>query len=194
MGIQSEKVLEVMRNMPRHIFIDEALASRAYDNTALPIGHNQTISQPYIVARMTEALLEDSNPGKVLEIGTGCGYQTAILSRLVTKVYTIERIDSLLNKAREKFIALKCHNVRTRHGDGTAGWPENAPYDGILVSAAPIGVPEKLLQQLVVGGRLIIPVGKSGEQELLSITRNAEGFSERRLDWVSFVPLVEGIG
>lgn len=194
MGIQSEKVLDVMRNMPRHIFIDEALASRAYDNTALPIGHNQTISQPYIVARMTEALLEDSKPGKVLEIGTGCGYQTAILSKLVTRVYSIERIDSLLNRAREKFIALKCHNIRTRHGDGTAGWPENAPYDGILVSAAPIGVPEKLLEQLAVGGRLIIPVGKSGEQELLSITRNEQDFSERRLDWVSFVPLVEGIG
>jgi len=194
MGIQSERVLEVMRNMPRHIFIDEALASRAYDNTALPIGHNQTISQPYIVARMTEALLEGSKPGKMLEVGTGCGYQTAILSKLVTRVYTIERIDALLHKAREKFIALKCHNIRTRHGDGTRGWPEYAPYDGILVSAAPIGVPEKLLEQLEVGGRLIIPVGKTGEQELLCITRNEEGFSEKRLDWVSFVPMVEGTG
>ena len=194
MGIQSERVLEVMRNMPRHIFIDEALASRAYDNTALPIGHNQTISQPYIVARMTEALLEAGNPGKILEIGTGCGYQTAILSKLVTRVYSVERIDALLNKAREKFIALQCHNIRTRHGDGTAGWPEYAPYDGILVSAAPIGVPEKLRDQLAVGGRLIIPVGKSGEQELLCITRNEQEFSEKRLDWVSFVPMVEGIG
>ena len=194
MGIHSERVLEVMRNMPRHIFIDEALASRAYDNTALPIGHNQTISQPYIVARMTEALLEDGRLDKVLEIGTGCGYQTAILSRLVTKVYSVERIDALLHKAREKFIALKCHNVRTRHGDGTAGWPENAPFDGVLVSAAPVGVPEKLLEQLAPGGRLIIPVGKSGEQELLCITRTEDGFSEKRLDWVSFVPMIEGIG
>ncbi len=194
MGIQSEKVLEVMRNMPRHIFIDEALASRAYDNTALPIGHNQTISQPYIVARMTEALLEEGKIDKVLEIGTGCGYQTAILSKLVGKVYSIERIDALLTRAREKFSVLKCHNIRTRHGDGTGGWPEYAPYDGILVSAAPIGVPEKLLDQLAVGGRLIIPVGKSGEQELLCITRHDDGFSEKRLDWVSFVPLVEGIG
>ena len=194
MGIQSEAVLEVMRNMPRHIFVDEALASRAYDNTALPIGHNQTISQPYIVARMTEALLEGGMADKVLEIGTGCGYQTAILSKLVGKVYSVERIDALLARAREKFIALKYHNIRTRHGDGTGGWPENAPYDGILVSAAPIGVPEKLLEQLAVGGRLIIPVGKSGEQELLCITRNDEDFSEKRLDWVSFVPLVEGLG
>jgi protein-L-isoaspartate(D-aspartate) O-methyltransferase len=194
MGIQSEKVLDIMRNMPRHIFVDEALASRAYDNTALPIGHNQTISQPYIVARMTEALLEGGKIDKVLEIGTGCGYQTAILSKLAGKVYSIERIDALLTRAREKFIALKCHNIRTRHGDGTGGWPDNAPYDGILVSAAPIGVPEKLLEQLAVGGRLIIPVGKSGEQELLCITRNEEDFSEKRLDWVSFVPLVEGIG
>ena len=194
MGIKSEKVLEVMRSMPRHIFIDEALASRAYDNTALPIGHNQTISQPYIVARMTEALLENCKPDRVLEIGTGCGYQTAILSRLVNKVYSIERIDALLNKAREKFMALKCHNVRTRYGDGTLGWPEYAPYDGILVSAAPAGVPEKLLEQLALGGRLIIPVGKSGEQELLCITRNEDNFSEQRLDWVSFVPLVDGIG
>ena len=194
MGIRSEKVLEVMRNMPRHIFIDEALASRAYDNTALPIGHNQTISQPYIVARMTEALLENGKPDKVLEIGSGCGYQTAILSKLVNKVYSIERIEALLNKAREKLTALKCHNVRTRYGDGTEGWPEHAPYDGILVSAAPVGIPEKLLEQLAPGGRLIIPVGKSGEQELLCITRNEDNYSEQRLDWVSFVPLVDGIG
>ena len=194
MGIQSEKVLDVMRNMPRHIFIDEALASRAYDNTALPIGHNQTISQPYIVARMTEALLEQGKPDKVLEIGTGCGYQTAILSKLVNKVYSIERIEALLNKARENLIALKCHNVRTRHGDGRGGWPEYAPYNGILVTAAPIGIPEELLEQLALGGRLIIPVGKSGEQELLCITRNEDNFSEQRLDWVSFVPLVDGLG
>lgn len=194
MGIRSERVLELMRNMPRHIFIDEALASRAYDNTALPIGFNQTISQPYIVARMTEALLEQGPLNSVLEIGTGCGYQTAILSRAVKKVYSVERIEALLLKAREKFSALECRNIFTRHGDGIAGWPERAPFDGILVSAAPLGVPHALREQLGPGGRLIIPVGRSGEQELLSIARSEEGYVEKRLDWVSFVPMLEGMG
>lgn len=194
MGIQSETVLEVIQNMPRHIFVDEALASRAYDNTALPIGHNQTISQPYIVARMVEALIEGARPEKVLEIGTGCGYQTAILSRMVGRVYSIERIEALLYRARERFRELKCRNIRVRHGDGNLGWPENAPYDGIIVSAAPMGIPEVLLEQLAVNGKLIIPVGRSGEQELLSVLRTEDGFTEKRLDWVSFVPMVEGIG
>ncbi len=194
MGIQSAAVLEVMRNMPRHIFVDEALASRAYDNTALPIGHKQTISQPYIVARMTEALLTGTPPRRVLEIGTGCGYQTAILSQLVGRVYTIERIDALLHKARERFYALKCANISASHGDGNLGWPEHAPFDGILVAAAPMGVPEKLLAQLALSAKLIIPVGKSGEQELLSIVRTADGFSEERLDGVSFVPMLAGRG
>lgn len=194
MGIQSEAVLEVMRNIPRHIFVDEALASRAYDNTALPIGHNQTISQPYIVARMTEALLDDIRPQNILEVGTGCGYQTAVLSRLVKQVYSIERIDALLYKARERFYALKFSNISARHGDGNLGWPEHAPFDGILVAAAPIGVPESLLEQLAMNGKLIIPVGKSGEQELLSITRTADGYEEKRLDVVSFVPMLEGMG
>jgi len=194
MGIQSETVLEVIRNMPRHIFVDEALASRAYDNTALPIGHNQTISQPYIVARMTAALLADTKPQSVLEIGTGCGYQTAILSQLVKQVYTIERIDALLYKARERFFTLKCANISTSHGDGNLGWPAQAPFDGILVAAAPVGVPETLLAQLAIHGKLIIPVGKSGEQELLSITRVADGFTEERLDGVSFVPMLAGRG
>lgn len=194
MGIQSERVLETIKGTPRHIFVDEALSSRAYDNTALPIGHNQTISQPYIVARMTEALFENGDLDKVLEVGTGCGYQSVVLSRFARRVYTIERIDALLNKARERFYALKCRNIRTKHGDGTVGWPENAPYDGILVAAAPAGVPQLLLDQLAVNGRLIIPVGKSGEQELLLITRTEGGFNEKRLDWVSFVPMVEGVG
>lgn len=194
MGIRSNAVLEAIKRTPRHIFVDEALASRAYDNTALPIGYNQTISQPYIVARMVEALLEEGAPEKVLEIGTGCGYQTAILSRLVKRVYSIERIDALLNKAREKFYALKCRNISARHGDGNLGWLEYQPFDGIIVSAAPTGVPNTLREQLAVNGRLIIPVGRSGEQELLTIVRTDEGFTEKRLDWVSFVPMLEGIG
>ena len=193
MGIASETVLETIRNTPRHIFVDEALSSRAYDNTALPIGHNQTISQPYIVARMVEALLEEKSPATVLEVGTGCGYQTAILSRLVPKVYSIERIDALLNRARENFIRLGCTNIRTKHTDGNLGWPDHGPYEGIIVSAAPNEVPGKLLEQLAPGGRLVIPVGRSGEQELLSIVREESGYSERRLDWVSFVPMLEGI-
>ena len=194
MEINSEEVLATIGNTPRHIFVDEALASRAYDNTALPIGHNQTISQPYIVARMVEALLDEERPEKVLEIGTGCGYQTVILSKLCKQVYSIERIDALLSRAREKFMALKCRNIRTRHGDGNQGWPEYAPYDGIIVSAAPMGVPMVLLEQLKLNGKLIIPVGRSGEQELLSIVKTSDGFMEKRLDWVSFVPMIEGIG
>lgn len=192
MNIRSEKVLEAMRTTPRHIFVDEALASRAYDNTALPIGHNQTISQPYIVARMVEALIEEGMPEKVLEIGTGCGYQTAILSSLIKEVYSIERLDALLNKARERFYALKCRNISLCHGDGNLGWRKYAPYDGIIVSAAPLGVPEELLDQLALNGRLIIPVGQSGKQALLSIIRSRGGFKEKRLDWVSFVPMLEG--
>ncbi|OGT77562.1 MAG: protein-L-isoaspartate O-methyltransferase [Gammaproteobacteria bacterium RIFCSPLOWO2_02_FULL_56_15] len=193
MGIASEIVLDTIRNTPRHIFVDEALASRAYDNTALPIGHNQTISQPYIVARMVEALLEEKSPATVLEVGTGCGYQTAILSRLVPKVYSLERIDALLNRARENFVRLGYTNIRTKHTDGNLGWPDYGPYEGIIVSAAPNEVPGKLLEQLAPGGRLVIPVGRSGEQELLSIVREESGYSERRLDWVSFVPMLEGI-
>ena len=194
MDIRSEQVLEVIQNTPRHIFVDEALASRAYDNTALPIGHNQTISQPYIVAKMVETLLDGIRPEKILEIGTGCGYQTAILSRLVKTVYSVERIDALLKKARQRFRDLKYRNIRTRHADGNLGWPEHAPYDGIIVSAAPMGVPERLLEQLSINGKLVIPVGRSGEQELLSILRTEDGFEETRLDWVSFVPMIEGVG
>ena len=193
MGIKSEKILELVKNTPRHLFVDEALASRAYDNTALPIGYNQTISQPYIVAKMTEALLDGSESlDNVLEIGTGCGYQTVILSKFARQVSTIERIQALLAKARERFYTLKCRNIRAKNGDGNLGWPEFSPYDGILVSAAPVGIPPQLLDQLSLNGRLVIPVGKSGSQELLQISRTEDGFVEKRLDTVSFVPMLEG--
>lgn len=194
MGIKSEAVLNTIRSVPRHIFVDEALASRAYENTALPIGYNQTISQPYIVAKMTEALLNQARPGKVLEIGTGCGYQTVILAQLADKVYSIERIDALLNKARNRISALGLRNVRLKHADGIYGWPDYGPFDGILVSAAPIGIPETLLQQLAINGKLVIPVGKAGNQKLVSITRTESGLQEDHLDMVSFVPMLEGVG
>jgi protein-L-isoaspartate(D-aspartate) O-methyltransferase len=193
MGIKSDEVLQAIRNTPRHIFVDEALSSRAYDNTALPIGHNQTISQPYIVARMTEALLEGGHPARVLEIGTGCGYQTVILANFVQRVYSIERIDALLTRARERFVTLKCHNIRTKHGDGMLGWKEQGPYDGIIAAAAPLGVPDGLLDQLAINGKLIIPVGRSGQQDLLCIRRTKDGYDEKTLDRVSFVPMVEGL-
>lgn len=194
MGIRSERVLDTISKTPRHIFVDEALASRAYENTALPIGFNQTISQPYIVARMTEALLSQGNMNKILEIGTGCGYQTSILAQLVDQVFSIERIEALQARARQALKDLNIHNVRLLHGDGTQGWKYHAPFDGILVTAAPTGIPENLLDQLAIGGRMIIPVGLSGEQKLLHITRTEEGFDEQKLDWVSFVPMVEGVG
>lgn len=193
MGIVSEDVLSVIMNTPRHIFVDEALASRAYENTALPIGYNQTISQPYIVARMVEVLLAGGHLKNVLEIGTGCGYQTAILAQLADHVYSIERIDALLKKARQKLRLLKCKNVRVKYGDGNMGWLQYAPFDGIIVCAAPVGVPETLLNQLAINGRLVIPVGMVGQQQLLLITRTDDGFEEKQLDMVSFVPMLEGI-
>ena len=193
MGIHDERVLDAIRKIPRHIFIDEALSSRAYENTALPIGYSQTISQPYIVARMTEALLQGEHMGKVLEIGTGCGYQTVLLAQLVDRVYTVERINALLMRAREHFYSLGLRNVRTKHADGNMGWDEQGPFDGILVAAAPIGVPEGLLEQLSIGGRLLIPVGRAGEQRLLSVTRTRDGYEETSLDMVSFVPMLKGL-
>ncbi len=193
MGIQSELILDAIKNTPRHLFIDEALASRAYDNTALPIGFNQTISQPYIVARMTEALIAGGKPlKKVLEIGTGCGYQTVILARFAEQVFTIERIQGLLSRARERFYSLKCRNIKAMNSDGNLGWPEQAPFDGILVTAAPVGVPTQLLEQLAMDGRLVIPVGAAGSQKLLLFTRTEEGISEKYLDAVSFVPMLGG--
>lgn len=192
-GIRNERVLEVMRTTPRHIFIDEALSSRAYEDTALPIGHGQTISQPFIVARMTEVMLEQGVPDFVLEVGTGSGYQSAILSRLVPKVYTVERISGLLNKARECHRAMGLRNVYTKHSDGSWGWPEHAPYPAIMVTAAPEEIPESLLEQLAVGGRMVIPVGSiSGAQRLKLITRSSKGYEERELDAVRFVPLLDG--
>jgi protein-L-isoaspartate(D-aspartate) O-methyltransferase len=193
-GISNESVLEAIRALPRHIFVDEALASRAYEDIALPIGSGQTISQPFIVARMTEALLGEGPMASVLEIGTGCGYQTAVLARLVKRVYSIERIASLLAQARERMHALGLSNVRLRHGDGTDGWPTHAPFDGILVTAAPGFVPPALVEQLAVGGRMIIPVGAQGAQTLMLLVRTESGIEEQQLERVAFVPMISGTG
>ncbi len=193
-GITSLTVLDRIRNVPRHIFVDEALGSRAYEDTALPIGFGQTISQPYIVARMTEALLQGGPLQKVLEVGTGCGYQTAVLAPLVERLYTIERIAPLLDRAKERLKELSVRNVRLRHSDGSAGWKTQAPFDGILVAAAPLVVPEALLKQLQVGGRLLVPVGPEGEQELVRFTRREQRIDRESLGPVAFVPLLGGTG
>ena len=190
--IRSTAVLEQIRNVPRHLFVDEALASRAYEDTALPIGLGQTISQPYIVARMTEALLDKFSGDKVLEIGTGCGYQTAILAPLVKEIYTVERIPALLRKTKQRLRDLDIYNVRFRPGDGWEGWRKYAPYDGILVAAAAPELPEKLLQQLCVGGRLIAPIGPPGRQDLVMVMRHNDHYEQVSLGAVSFVPLVKG--
>jgi protein-L-isoaspartate(D-aspartate) O-methyltransferase len=191
-GIRNEAVLEQIRNVPRHLFVDEALASRAYEDTALPIGLGQTISQPWVVARMTEALLDGFQGETVLEIGTGCGYQTAVLAPFVKKIYTVERIPELMRKSRQLLYDLDIYNVQFRPGDGWEGWPKYAPYDGIIVAAAADELPEKLLQQLAPGARMIIPVGRSGYQDLLQVTRKDDHFEEVSLGAVSFVPLVHG--
>lgn len=191
-GIRNSHVLAVMRELPRHLFVDEALASRAYEDTALPIGHSQTISQPYIVAKMTEILLSGVERKKVLEVGTGSGYQTAVLSRLVDRVFSVERISPLQNQARERFYQMKLNNIRLKHSDGSWGWPENAPYDAIIVTCAPEQIPEELLRQLAPGGRLVIPVGSNASQTLRVIDRNGNTFEETELDPVSFVPLLSG--
>ena len=193
-GIANLAVLDRLRNVPRHIFVDEALASRAYEDTALPIGFGQTISQPYIVARMSEALLEGGPLARVLEVGTGCGYQTAVLAPLVGRVYSVERIEGLLQRARARLKELGIRNVRFRHGDGAEGWKSQAPFDGILVAAAALTVPEALVAQLAVGGRLIIPAGPEGAQQLLRLTRREQGIERRVLGPVSFVPLLGGTG
>lgn len=193
MGIQSNVVLDAIRNTPRHLFVDEALATRAYENTALPIGYSQTISQPYIVAKMTEALIRDKQLKNVLEVGTGCGYQTVIMAQFAKHVYTVERINGLLIRARERFQKLGYHNIRSKHADGNIGWTVHGPFDGIIVAAAPLGVPEALLEQLAIDGRLVIPIGKSGDQKLLLITRTEEGYEEEYVDSVSFVPMLGGI-
>jgi len=191
-GISNPTVLEVIRNTPRHLFVDEALASRAYDDTALPIGHGQTISQPYVVARMTEVLLREGPLNKVLEIGTGSGYQAAVLAPVAKEVYTVERMAVFITAARQRFQDLRLRNIRVKHADGMIGWPEQAPFDGILASAAPEGVPPELLAQLTMGGRLIIPVGDANIQNLVLITRTPEGYQDEVLDRVTFVPMRSG--
>ena len=192
-GIRSAEVLEQIRQVPRHLFVDEALASRAYEDTALPIGMGQTISQPYVVARMTEALLDAGLAGgRVLEIGTGCGYQTAVLSPLVSEIYSVERIPELLNRTRARLRSLDIYNVKLRRGDGWKGWPKYAPYDGIIVAAAAPELPQELLAQLAPGGVLIIPIGPPRRQELSRVTRRDDHFEQVSLGNVSFVPLVHG--
>lgn len=190
-GIRDEAVLDAIRAVPRHLLIDEALATRAYEDTALPIGYGQTISQPYIVARMTEALRDGNTLNKVLEIGTGSGYQTAVLARLAKQVYSIERLEPLLRATRRRLPRLGIRNVQLRLGDGSRGWPEHAPYDGVLVAAAPARLPAALLAQLAVGARLVIPVGPNNAQELLVVQRTETGYTQEKLEPVSFVPLVE---
>jgi len=192
-GIRNTGVLDVMRRLPRHLFVDEALASRAYEDSALPIGHGQTISQPYTVARMTEALLERGRPDTVLEIGTGSGFQTAVLASLVRRVYTIERVGRLLDEARFRLRSLKLRNVRLRHGDGGLGWPEYAPFGGIIVTAAPEGVPRVLVNQLTHGGCMVLPIGRGCRQVLVRVTRNDEGYEHEILEPVTFVPLLGGV-
>lgn len=191
-GLSNARVLEVIRRTPRHLFVDEALAHRAYEDTALPIGHNQTISQPYMVGRMTELLLAAGPLDKVLEIGTGSGYQTAVLAQLVERVFSVERIQALQERAKERLVELNLRNVVFRWGDGWEGWNALGPYNGIIVTAAAADVPAALLNQLAPGGRLVIPVGTGDVQQLLLIVREQEGFSRHVLDAVRFVPLLNG--
>ncbi len=191
-GLSNARVLEVIRRTPRHLFVDEAFAHRAYEDTALPIGHNQTISQPYMVGRMTELLLAAGPLDKVLEIGTGSGYQTAVLAQLVERVFSVERIQALQERAKERLLALNLRNVVFRWGDGWEGWPALASYNGIIVTAAAAEVPQALLDQLAPGGRLVIPVGAGDVQQLMLIIREENGFSRHVLDAVRFVPLLNG--
>lgn len=190
-GISSQRVLDVMRTPPRHLFLDEAMAHRAYEDTSLPIGFQQTLSQPYIVARMTELLLEQGPRSRVLEVGTGSGYQTAVLAQLVEQVWSVERIKPLLDKARQRLRQLKLRNVTLRHADGSMGWEDAGPFDGILSTAAPERIPEELLRQLAPGGCLVIPVG-GASQHLQVVTRSSEGFDTRIVEAVRFVPLRPG--
>ena len=192
-GIQHPLVLRAIAETPRHLFVDEALSHRAYEDDALPISHGQTISQPYIVARMTEVLLEDGIPDKVLEIGTGSGYQAAVLANIVPRVFSVERIRALLVQAKHRFRKLKLSNIIAKHSDGSWGWPQSAPFDAIIVTAAPETVPRELLDQLSEDGRMVIPVGKGRDiQELQYIRRTPDGFETRILEAVSFVPFCEG--
>lgn len=191
-GINSMEVLDVIRSTPRHIFLDEALSHRAYEDTALPIGFNQTISRPYVVARMTEAILTTGSMNSVLEIGTGCGYQTSVLSQLSKSVFTVERIRPLQERARKTLRLLGLRNIQFKHVDGTLGWAERGLYDAIIATASPETIPPELLQQLADGGRLVIPVGGEDDQELTLVTRKGNEFHSKVLDVVRFVPLVPG--
>ena len=191
-GIVDEAVLNVMNEIPRHIFVEEALASRAYEDFALPLGFGQTISQPYVVARMTELLTAGRPLGKVLEIGTGCGYQTAILAKLATEVYSVERLLPVLAKARKNLRELRITNIRLKHADGHLGIPEAAPFDAILVTAAAAHVPDALKAQLAVGGRMVVPMG-AREQHLCVFERTARGYTQAKLDAVKFVPMLSGL-
>lgn len=190
-GIESDRVLEVIGQVPRHIFLDEALSHRAYEDTSLPIGHGQTLSQPYIVARMTELLLAHA-PQRVLELGTGSGYQTAVLSQLFPEIYSVERIRPLQDRARDRLRQLSVRNVLLKHADGGMGWPERGPFDGIIVTAAPVEVPKELLDQLADGGVLIAPVGEEN-QVLVEIIRKGNHFERHNLEPVHFVPLLGGV-
>ena len=192
-GIRNKKVLSAMQDVPRHLFVDEALATRAYENTALPIGFGQTISQPYVVALMCEQLLDVENFGPVLEIGTGCGYQAAVLSKLFEKVISIERVGDLCRQARDRLFSLKFHNVHCIHADGFQGFIERGPYSGIIAAAASEDVPEALLNQLAPGGRLVMPIERGSTQSLIVIDNNLDGFTERDIVTVKFVPRVSGI-
>lgn len=193
-GIRDDAVLDVMSELPRHVFVDEALASRAYEDMSLPLGFGQTISSPHTVARMTELARNGRTLTRVLEIGTGCGYQTAVLAKLAKQVYSIERIAALVRTVRKHLREAGVSNVHLRHGDGHAGMPEVAPFDAIVMAAAAASVPKELLEQLDVGGRMIFPLEKRGEQHLYVIERTEKGFVERRMDPVVFVPLLPGIG
>jgi protein-L-isoaspartate(D-aspartate) O-methyltransferase len=193
-GIRDEVVLSAMGEVPRHLFVDEALASRAYDDISLPLGFGQTISSPHTVARMTELARAGRPLLKVLEIGTGCGYQAAILSRVAKEVYSIERLAPLLAKARQHFRELRLMNVRLRHGDGHIGMIEVAPFDAIIITAAATHVPPELLDQLAVNGKMVVPVVHKGEQRLCVMERSPQGYTEKKMDVVKFVPLLPGIG
>ncbi len=192
-GIKEESVLNTIETTPRHLFLDEAMAHRAYEDTALPIGLGQTISQPYIVARMTELLVDSGIMGNILEIGTGCGYQTSILSKVSFQVYTIERLKQLQDKAIERFRSLELDNITYKHADGFLGWQEHAPFDAIIVTASPSNIPEKLVEQLAVGGRMLIPLTvEGGHQELILLQKTEEGMEQMMIEKVNFVPLLQG--
>ncbi|MGJ8691975.1 MAG: protein-L-isoaspartate(D-aspartate) O-methyltransferase [Thalassotalea sp.] len=194
-GITNQAVLQAIAQSPRHLFVPEILAHKAYDNTALPIGQGQTISQPYIVAKMSELILAAGIPNNILEIGTGSGYQTSILGQLIPKVYSVERIQSLQFQAKRRLRAMDLHNIAMKHGDGWQGWQSKAPFDAIIVTAAPNSVPPALLEQLAVGGRLVIPVG--GQTQVLKIitkvmNQDVIDYQEQQIEMVKFVPLVPG--